>query len=63
MSMLEPLKRVTTKYHPLIAMMQVDCNSTQVEKISFAITTTKVFLYAKWFHWILSECTRLMNGA
>jgi hypothetical protein len=22
------------KYHPLIAMMQVDCNSTQVEKVS-----------------------------
>jgi hypothetical protein len=34
MSMLEPLKRITTKYHPLIAMMQVDCNSTQVEKVS-----------------------------
>jgi len=34
MSILEPLKRIMEKYHPLIAMMQVDCNSTQVEKVS-----------------------------
>jgi hypothetical protein len=34
MSILEPLKRITEKYHPLIAMTQVDCISTQVEKVS-----------------------------
>ncbi len=34
--MLEPLKRIMEKYYPLIAMMQVDCNSTQVGEVSLS---------------------------
>ncbi len=52
--MLEPLKKIMTKYYPLLAMMQADFNSIQVTKVKLillfflkvCILVTYAFLFA-----------------